>query len=111
LPDVQIYWRAVHDALEYREFLRPTDIAAGKRELQEGLGRAAQLSQGQAPWATKTGLVVRGYLSKIDGSAQPYGLVVPETYAFAGSQKHRLDFWFHGRGENLTEVNFIDDRT
>ena len=39
--------------------------------------RASQLRDGKAPWTTATGLVVRGYVSKIDGSVQPYGLVVP----------------------------------
>ena len=38
------------------------------------------LRDGHAPWTTETGLVVRGYVSKIDGSVQPYGLVVPASY-------------------------------
>jgi hypothetical protein len=110
LPDVQIFYNAVHDALAYREFFRPEEIANGKLLVTEGLSRAAQLAAGQAPWATQTGLVVRGYVSKIDGSAQPYGLVIPETYAMGGAQKHRLDLWYHGRGENLSETNFLTDR-
>ena len=64
----------------------------------------------QAPWASKHGLVVRGYVSRLDGSVQPYGLVVPESYTETGSHKFRLDFWFHGRGETLSEVNFLRDR-
>ncbi len=39
---------------------------------------------------------------------QPYWLVVPKDYDFAAkSKKHRLDFWWHGRGETLSEVNFM----
>lgn len=110
LPDVQVFYNAVHDALVYREFFKPEEVGTGKQLLQEGLDRAKQLAQGQAPWTTQTGLVVRGYVSRIDGSAQPYGLVIPESYAFAGAQKHRLDIWFHGRGETLSEVNFIAGR-
>jgi pimeloyl-ACP methyl ester carboxylesterase len=110
VPDVQIFYNAVHDALDFQEFFKPQEIESGKRLLQEGLERARQLAQGEAPWTTQTGLVVRGYLSRIDGSAQPYGLVVPDTYSFAGAHRHRLDIWFHGRGETLSEVNFIVGR-
>src|SRR5262249_21398522 len=54
LPDVQIFYQAVHDSLKYQEFQRDA-VALGKLQLQEGLERAKQLSEGQAPWATKTG--------------------------------------------------------
>ena len=51
----------------------------------------------------------RGYISKIDGSVQPYGLVVPNSYTTSGNGKFRLDVWLHGRSENLSEVNFLAD--
>jgi pimeloyl-ACP methyl ester carboxylesterase len=54
--------------------------------------------------------VVRGYRSRIDGSVQPYGLVVPASYRPSAQHSHRLDFWFHGRGEKLSEIAFISDR-
>jgi dienelactone hydrolase len=109
LPDVQIYWKAVHDALTYREFFNLRDIPKAKVLLKEGQGRAESLLNGQAPWTTQTGLVVRGYVSKIDGSVQPYGLVVPPSYTDRTAGKYRLDIWFHGRGETLSEVNFLDE--
>jgi hypothetical protein len=55
-------------------------------------------------------LVVRGFVSRIDGSVQPYGLVVPAAYQAGGAHRHRLDFWFHGRGETLSELDFINGR-
>jgi hypothetical protein len=110
LPDVQIYQRAVHDALTYNEFFVDREFASAKRLLEHGLERARQLKDGKAPWTTQTGLVVRGYVSKIDGSVQPYGLVVPETFVPTGTQRYRLDLWFHGRGETLSEVNFLNGR-
>ena len=58
--------------------------------------------------AIDTGLVVRGYISKIDGSVQPYGLVVPDTYTHKTLNNYRLDVWLHGRGDKLTELSFID---
>jgi len=110
LPDVGIFWQAVHTALADHEFYKPSEVDTALTLLREGLARAAALKQGQAPWANKHGLVVRGYVSRLDGSVQPYGLVVPESYVPAGSGKYRLDFWFHGRGEMLSEVNFLRDR-
>ncbi len=71
---------------------------------------AADLASGTPHWTTETGLVVRGYISKIDNTVQPYGLVVPESYDLEGKDKYRLDLWFHGRGETLSEVSFINQR-
>ncbi len=110
LPDVMVYHKAVHDALEYNEIFNAREIAAARDLLRRGLERAGQLRDGQAPWNTATGLVVRGYVSKIDGSVQPYGLVVPQSYRPDSPHQFRLDVWCHGRGENLSELNFITDR-
>jgi hypothetical protein len=110
LPDVQIYHNAVRYALKYDEFFQPGEIAVAKAHLKQGMERAQALRAGKAPWATGTGLVVRGYVSRIDGSVQPYGLVVPASYNPDTPYRHRLDIWFHGRGETLSEVNFIDGR-
>ena len=111
LPDVEVYHKAVHDALVYQEFFDPREIDFADRALATGLERAGQLTAGQSPWASATGLVVRGYVSRIDGSVQPYGLVVPESYTNKGPGRFRCDLWFHGRGETLSELNFVRDRT
>ncbi len=110
LPDVQIYHKAVLFALKYQEFHNAKEIPVARNLLKQGLDRAKSLREGQAPWTTATGPVVRGYLSKIDGSVQPYGLVVPASYRPPTAHQFRLDFWFHGRGETLSEVNFINGR-
>ncbi len=106
LPDVLIYYKAVDYALKYQEFFAPKEIESAKKLLQTGLSRAADLGQKKAPWATQKGEVVRGYVSKIDGSVQPYGLTVPDNY-MADGPAFNLSTWFHGRGETLSEVNFI----
>lgn len=111
LPDVMIYHRAVDQALRFQEFFDAKEVPVARTLLQQGHERADQLLAGEATWTKKTGLVVRGYISKIDRTVQPYGLVIPDSYKFDGSEKHRLDFWFHGRGENLSEVNFLNDRS
>lgn len=113
--DVAIFHRAVRIALEDREFFDPKEITAAKKLLETGLERAQQLKTSEyswaPPWLKQTGLVVRGYISEIDHTVQPYGLVIPESYDFNDSKKeHRLDLWFHGRGETLSEVNFLTQR-
>jgi dienelactone hydrolase len=110
LPDVQIYHKAVRYALAYNEFYDVREVPIARSLLKRGLERAQQLRTGKVPWTTATGLVVRGYRSKIDGSVQPYGLVVPPSYEPATPHAFRLDTWFHGRGETLTELSFINSR-
>jgi dienelactone hydrolase len=110
LPDVQIFHNAVRYALTYDEiFDAKREVPFARQQLEAGMQRAKALREGQAPWTTQTGPVVRGYLSKIDGSVQPYGLVVPKEFE-PGGPKRRLDIWCHGRGETLSEINFLRDR-
>lgn len=108
LPDVQIYHNAVRYALQYGEFFKPQEVERAKALLAVGRERARALASGQTPWLTRPGPTALGYVSELDGSVQPYGLYIPEGYDPAGTKKWRLDTWFHGRGETLSEVNFID---
>jgi dienelactone hydrolase len=110
LPDVQVYHNAVRYALEDGIFYKTNDFAIARKLLEEGSERARSLNEGKAPWTNATGLIVRGYKSKIDGSVQPYGLVVPTSFQPGANHKHRLDFWFHGRNNNGSELSFISDR-
>ncbi|HEX3869665.1 MAG TPA: prolyl oligopeptidase family serine peptidase, partial [Pirellulales bacterium] len=108
LTDVFVFQRAVSDALTFNEFFAPKEIDAAESLLREGLDRAQQLAEGRADWTTSTGAVLRGYPSRIDGSVQPYVVIVPESYTPKASGHYRLDIWFHGRGETLSEVNFLN---
>lgn len=110
IPDVEIFYKAVHDALAYNEVYNLNEVPRAQALLDEGRKRADALRKGSTYWTKATGLVVRGYRSKIDGSVQPYGLVVPTTFQSGLPFKHRLDLWFHGRGEKLTELSFISGR-
>lgn len=107
LPDVEIFGRAVRQALELREFHNPKEVAAAERLLEIGQQRIRELHAGQPSWLKATGNVVRGYRSKIDDTVQPYGIWVPESFTQDPTRKRRLDFWWHGRGETLSENNFI----
>ena len=111
LPDVQIFHNAVRYALVHNEFFNPTnEVPLANTLIQTGLLRIQALQKGEAPWASSTGLVVRGYVSKIDGSVQPYGLVIPPSFGMGQQTSYRLDAWFHGRDEKLSEVNFLGGR-
>jgi pimeloyl-ACP methyl ester carboxylesterase len=108
LPDVEIFHKAVDWALRYDEFFAPKEVATARHLLALGRERAAQLRAGRAPWLDATGLVLRGYRSKLDDSIQPYGLVIP-----AGWQRTapgRLQVWLLGRGEKRTELAFLAER-
>lgn len=107
LPDVEIFHKSVDWALRYNLFNKPGETKTAFEQLAEGKKRAEALKAGDAPWTRQKGLVVRAYRSKIDGSIQPYGMVIPESYNGA---RTRLDFWIHGRGETLSELSFLDQR-
>lgn len=109
LPNVEIYHKSADWALRYNEVFDPKQIPVAKQHIQLGLARAAALAKGQKPWNAQTGLVARGYRSKIDGSVQPYGVLVPDDFKEGDEcAPYRLDFWCHGRNEKLSELSFIE---
>ena len=110
LPDVMIFHKSVDWALRYNEFFNVKQVATAKQQLEIGKQRAKELHDGTPSWITATGLVPRGYLSKIDGSVQPYGMVIPEDWKPDETTPRRLDFWCHGRGETLSELDFLNQR-
>ncbi|HVW03020.1 MAG TPA: prolyl oligopeptidase family serine peptidase [Planctomycetaceae bacterium] len=110
LPDVEIFYKAGRDALKYGEIFDKNEAKAAVEQVEQGIERARALLIHEVSWLRSTGLVVRGYRSKIDGSVQPYGLLIPDGYNSTGGKQFRLDIWCHGRGETLSELNFIRDR-
>ena len=73
IPDVQIFYNAVHYALVYDEFFNVKETVIARKLTMEGHERVKALQNGQAPWTTATGLVVRGYVSRIDAPCSPMG--------------------------------------
>ncbi|HZL35386.1 MAG TPA: prolyl oligopeptidase family serine peptidase [Tepidisphaeraceae bacterium] len=108
LPDARIYEKAVRFALLDDEFYSPKDAAVALAEIAEANKRLDYLEHGQHPWATQHGLLVRGYQSAIDGSAQPYGLEIPQGLDL--SKPVPLYVWLHGRGDKETDLHFIRGR-
>ena len=108
--DAAIFHKSVDWALRYDEFFRTNEFSSARLQVEEGRRRIGALRSGDAPWTRTNGLVVAGYLSRIDGSVQPYGLVVPRSWRPDSGRRWRLDTWFHGRGEQLSELAFLADR-
>jgi Prolyl oligopeptidase family len=110
LPDVEVFHKAVDWALRYDGFHDVKQADWARAQLKAGFERLDQLAKGGTPWLEQTGLVVRGYVSRIDGSVQPFGLVIPPSFQAKLPHRWRLDAWFHGRGEKLTELDFVQQR-
>jgi hypothetical protein len=106
--DAAIFAKGVRWALRYETNLAPADVALIQKALRRSRERTEALAAGKQPWATKKGLVVRGYRSAVDGSIQPYGLIIPADYDPA--RPTRLDVVLHGstRPVGLSELRFMD---
>lgn len=109
LPDVEIFPRAVSIALAEDGFFDAADVERAQAVLKEGLGRADALAAGIAPWR-QTGhrfATVRGFRSRLDGTVQPYGVVMNE---FPHDGANRADVWCRGRSEKGLEMQFLAAR-
>ena len=108
LPDVEIFHKAVAWTLDDDTFYSAKEIAYARALLTKGGERVAQLRAKQAPWLEARGLILRGHRSKLDGSVQPYGLVVPAELDLAKPTPAMV--WLLGRGEKRTELAFLAER-
>jgi hypothetical protein len=105
--DAIVFAKAVEWALRYEPALTPGDGGLLKRFLIRAEERLAGLETGRMPWLSKRGKRVGGFVSAVDGSIQPYGLVVPGSYD--GSTPVRLDVVLHGssRPVGMSEAKFM----
>ncbi|WDI43996.1 prolyl oligopeptidase family serine peptidase [Bremerella sp. P1] len=107
--DVDVYRKAVEFAIKHGEFYGEGDIKKAQACLTMARNRAESLAKNSTHWKEQTGLVVRGYTSSIDGSSQPYGLVIPKDLDLSKPQP--LYIWLHGRGDKATDLHFIHERS
>jgi hypothetical protein len=106
--DIEIFTKAVAYALRFDEFYDKKDFDKARWALEQAEKRLALAKQGQTPWLSQTGLVVRGYYSSIDGSVQPYGLVIPDDFDF--KKPAATIVFLHGRGDKQTDLHFVHER-
>lgn len=107
LADAAVFHKAVEWALRYETALTPADLTGLGKALQRGSERVATLAADQSGWTAKQGKVVRGFVSAVDGSTQPYGLIIPKSYD--GTSPIRLDVVLHGSSKpvGMSEWKFM----
>ena len=105
--DSALFAKGAAWGLRYDSPLLPADLALLRHAIERGNQRATELEQGKVTWATQQGRLTRAYISKVDGSVQPYGLIIPESYD--PTKPTRLDVVLHGstRPVGLSELRFI----
>ncbi len=107
--DVAVLLKACRYAIEFREFYREKDFDKVDRLLQLAGRRTEEIQGAGATWPQAAGRQVRGFRSRVDGSVQPVGLVLPENWQTQDTS-HPLYVWLHGRGDKVTDLHFICDR-
>lgn len=107
IADAAIFSRGLQWALQYDQQFSPRDIALMKRAIVRGKQRIEALAANKKTWSTRKGKLALGYVSAVDNSVQPYGVIVPENYDPA--RPIRLDVVLHGstRPVGMSELRFI----
>jgi hypothetical protein len=103
--DVEVFAKGAAWALRHEATLAGADLALVRKALDRGRQRLRTAAD--PPWTRKKGKLVRGFVSAVDGSVQPFGLVIPAGYDPA--RPIRLDVVLHGstRPAGLSELRFM----
>lgn len=106
--DAHLFVKGVRWAIDFEPSLDEQERQLLRAALRRANERAGALAEGNSPWTELKGQMVRGFVSAIDGSTQPYGLVVPAGYD--PGKPTRLDVVLHGsrRATGLGELLFIN---
>lgn len=108
LIEVEVYLRAAENIVRFEEWLHKDSGKWALTTLDRGLERAKQAEGGKAPWRDEAGRwVARAYRSYVDGSIQPYAVLLPADYGADKDKRWRLDIVLHGRDGSLTESKFL----
>ncbi len=102
--EIDVFPKAVAYALECGEWWDPQHLERATWALDEAERRLDGLAAGQTSWR-EGAFVPLAYRSRIDGSSQPFGIVVPE--GLDRSQPVPVWIWLHGRGERDTDLHFL----
>lgn len=108
--DAQVFVKGAVWALD----LEPIVDAAKFGLIQKAIARATEreraLSDNLPNWPERKGRSIRGFVSKVDGSTQPYGITVPRGYD--GTRPMRLDIVLHGssgsRATGIGDLMFMN---
>ncbi len=105
LVEVEIFHKAAVWIGRQAEYFYKDSAGKTLALLDAGLARAAELEAGKPSWPAATGLVMRAYRSRVDGSAQPYLAHVPASYD--AGRPGRMDVVLHGTNRGMGEVQFL----
>jgi len=110
VADILVFVKALDFALRFNEFYDEKDITKDVAKADWAMNQAKERLEQLTthPWTTQKGLVIRGYTSAIDGSAQPYGLAIPEKLDL--TKPAPLYVWLHGRQEKEPDLQFMYTR-
>ncbi|MCE9561495.1 MAG: prolyl oligopeptidase family serine peptidase [Planctomycetes bacterium] len=108
LADAEVFRKGVQWAMRYETKLEPADITLIQKALKRCSERLDAIPSKQAAWPDRKGKLVRGFVSAVDGSVQPYGLIVPASYD--PKKPIRLDVVLHGSSKpvGLSELRFMN---
>ena len=118
VADVEVFAKGVEWCLRHDEFYsnnKKPDAPSGwvkycEAAIATGTQRAAELKAGQTPWSRMIGSTIRGYVSRVDGSTQPYAVSMPAGFGDAKSGfRFPLHVKLHGRGGTRNEVRFFNE--
>ncbi len=120
LAQIEVIPRAVEMTIEHDMFYADKEVEHAKALLELAAQRVEAVRRGQrggevhrvgSGGQANATLVAGGFQSRLDGSIQPYGLVLPSGWDTLPKDKPlRLDVWLHGRGEKVSEVAFLRQR-
>ncbi len=103
--DIAIFHKAAEWIDRHHEYYNDKYAGMTLKVLGRGRERAQQAKLDNLEWDQAEGSIVRGFISKVDSSVQPYCIIVPKGYD--GLKRQRLDVILHGRGATLNEVSFL----
>lgn len=108
LIEVEIFLKAAEYIVKFEEWYHKDSGKWTLATLDRGLERAKQAEGGKAVWRDQAGKwIVRAYRSMVDGSIQPYAVLLPQDYGKDPNKKWRLDVVLHGRDSSISEAKFI----
>jgi hypothetical protein len=116
-PDAEVFRKAVIWALRYEPKLEPADVALIQKALKRCRERVEAIEVDKVTWwPDRKGKVIRGYVSYVDDSVQPFGVVVPKKYDYLKSaleedpaKRMRYDVVLHGsmKPTGMAELRFL----
>ena len=108
LIEVEIFLKAAENIVRFEEWYAKDSVKWTLTTLDRGLERAKDAADGKAPWRVSPGhWIARAYRSDVDGSIQPYAVLLPHSYGQDPDKQWRLDVVLHGRDSSLTEAKFL----